>query len=230
MLCVHLLHSDRSVCATLLAGKGGKGKGGGFTPSEGPPASSGPVLIGSAVLVTGNSYSVKDSLKQVGEGTWCKPLNGWVFPESKRAEVEAACKAAGATVETGEAVKATPTASANANAALKVVRHKKAILVTGDTKLVKTQLGAIGGSWNGKLGGWILPGKSGGAVVALLRADPTNTVTTSDDVTGEAAASQPAAKKAKRELEPKTKKKSKTEADEEDDEDEDEEEDDDDSD
>jgi hypothetical protein len=157
------------------------------------------VLIGSAVLVTGNSYSVKDSLKSVGDGAWCKTLNGWVFPEHKRDEVEAACRAAGATVETGQAVKAAPVASTNANAVLKVVRHKKAILVTGDTKLVKTQLGAFGGSWNVKLGGWILPGKSGGAVVALLREDPTNTVTTSADAMDEAAASQPAAKKAKRE-------------------------------
>ena len=156
-------------------------------------ASSGPVLIGSAVLVTGNSYSVKDSLKKVGEGTWCKPLNGWVFPEHKRSAVEQACKAAGATVETGEAVKAAPTPSIEAHAVLKVVRHKKAVLVTGDTKLVKEQLGALGGSWNGKLGGYILPGKSGGAVVALLRQDPTNTVTAGDDT------SEPAAKKAKRE-------------------------------
>jgi hypothetical protein len=159
------------------------------------------VLIGTAVLVTGNSYSVKDHLKGVGEGAWCKTLNGWVFPESKRDEVEAACKAGGATVETGQSVKAAPIPSTNANAVLKVVRHKKAILVTGDTQLVKTQLGAHGGSWNRKLGGWILPGKSGGAVVALLREDPTNKVTTSDDAKAEAAASQPAAKKAKRERE-----------------------------
>ena len=158
------------------------------------------MLLGSAVLVTGNSYSVKDHLKQVGEGMWCKTLNGWVFPEHKRAEVEAACKAAGATVETGQAVKAAPTASENANATLNVGRHKKAILVTGDTKLVKTQLGALGGSWNAKLGGWILPGKSEDAVVALLRADPTNEVTTGDVVTGKTPASQPAAKKVKREL------------------------------
>ena len=153
-------------------------------------------MIGSAVLVTGNSYSVKDSLKKVGEGTWCKPLNGWVFPEHKRSAVEEACKAAGATVETGEAVKAAPTPSIEANAVLKVVRHKKAVLVTGDTKLVKAQLGALGGSWNGKLGGYILPGKSGGAVVALLRQDPTNTVTAGDDT------SEPAAKRAKHEAKP----------------------------
>jgi hypothetical protein len=152
--------------------------------------------------VTGNSYSVKDRLKDVGEGAWCKTLNGWVFPEQKRAAVEAACRAAGATVETGQAVKAPPTASVNANAVLQVVRHKKAILVKGDTQLVKTQLGALGGSWNRKLGGWILPGKSGGAVVALLREDPSNNVTTGEDATGEAAASQPAAKKAKREPTP----------------------------
>ena len=184
------------------------------------------MLLGSAVLVTGNSYSVKDHLKQVGEGAWCKSLNGWVFPEHKRADVEAACKAAGATVETGQAVKAAPKASIDANATITVARHKKAVLVTGDTKLVKAQLGGMGGSWNGKLGGWILPGKSGGAVVALLKADPTNKVTTGagvrgDDESGAAADSSepPAAKKAKREQEPKV---------EEDDDDDDEEEEDDD--
>ena len=93
--------------------------------------SSGAVLIGTAVLVTGNSYSVRDTLKQVGEGSWCKGLNGWVFPESKRDEVEAACKKAGAVVEAGNTVKAPPTASIAANATLNVSSHKKAILVTG---------------------------------------------------------------------------------------------------
>eukprot|EP00322_Chrysochromulina_rotalis_P016293 CAMPEP_0115858134 /NCGR_PEP_ID=MMETSP0287-20121206/15941_1 /TAXON_ID=412157 /ORGANISM="Chrysochromulina rotalis, Strain UIO044" /LENGTH=217 /DNA_ID=CAMNT_0003312389 /DNA_START=44 /DNA_END=697 /DNA_ORIENTATION=- len=194
------------MCAPV-AGKGGRGKGGkGKSSADGSerPASSGPVLIGSAVLVTGNSYSVKDHLKEVGEGAWCKTLNGWVFPEAKRAEVEAACKAGGALVENGQAAKVAPTPSTDANAALKVVRHKKAILVTGDTQLVKTQLGALGGSWNRKLGGWILPGKSGGAVVALLREDPTNKVTTSDDATADAGSDQPPAKKAKLEPQPKS--------------------------
>ena len=182
------------------AGRGGKGKGGkGSAELPIGSASTAPVLIGSAVLVTGNSYGVKDTLKGVGEGSWCKALNGWVFPEHKRTQVEAACKATGATVETGQAVKAAPTASANANAVLNIKRHKKAVLVTGNTQQVKAQLGALGGSYNRKLGGWILPGKSGGAAVALLQEDPTNTVTTSDDVTEDTVPSQPATKKAKHE-------------------------------
>ena len=45
--------------------------------------------------------------------------------------------------------------------------HKRAILVTGDTLSVKTQLKALGGNWNRGLIGWIFPGSKRAEVVAL---------------------------------------------------------------
>ena len=44
---------------------------------------------GKAVLVIGDTFSCKDSLKQIG-GSWNKKLVGWIFPFSKKdAVVEA---------------------------------------------------------------------------------------------------------------------------------------------
>ena len=65
----------------------------------------------------------------------------------------------------------------NANAQLDVAPYKNAILVTGDTKLVKDALKSIGGSWNMKLNGWIFPSSRQDVVVDMLRKDQTNTVT-----------------------------------------------------
>ena len=65
----------------------------------------------------------------------------------------------------------------NANAQLDVAPYKNAILVTGDTRLVKDALKSIGGSWNTKLNGWIFPSSRQDVVVDLLRKDRTNTVT-----------------------------------------------------
>ena len=58
-----------------------------------------------------------------------------------------------------------------------VAPHGNALLVTGDTKLVKDALKSIGGSWNTKLNGWIFPSSRQDDVVDLLRKDRTNTVT-----------------------------------------------------
>ena len=147
------------------------------------------VHVGSAVLVTGDTMALKDKLKGVGGGQWNKQFGGWLFPESKRAEVTAALEDAGATIHAGAAAEPAPAEpSVDANAQLVIAPHKKAILVTGDTKKVKEQLMALRGSWNKFLCGWCFPGSRRSEVLALLRADPTNTVT-------EAAASTPGAKR-----------------------------------
>ena len=73
----------------------------------------------------------------------------------------------------------TPVPSVNAQ--LDVAPYKNAILVTGDTKLVKDELKSIGGSWNTKLNGWIFPSSRQDVVVDLLRKDRTNTVTVHAD-------------------------------------------------
>ena len=89
----------------------------------------------------------------------------------------------------------------NANATLLVAKHKKAILVTGETKKVKEQLSALKGRWNGPLCGWIFPGGQRGAVLELLRKDSTNKVEVEDeeDEDEDEDAEKPPANKVKRE-------------------------------
>ena len=82
---------------------------------------------------------------------------------------------------------ATVEPSSNAHAELTIAPHKKAILISGDTRSVKEVLKALGGSWNKSLAGWIFPGSRRGLVVDVLRKDPTNTVHEA-----EAAAAPPA--------------------------------------
>ena len=114
-------------------------------------------------------------------------LNGWVFPAHQRKEVLSALQQAGITVSGEEGNNASSSTSApssdlavapsvNAQASLNVKMHKRAILVTGDTLSVKTQLKALGGNWNRGLIGWIFPGSKRAEVVALLRQDHTNKV------------------------------------------------------
>ena len=55
-------------------------------------------------------------------------------------------------------------------------KHKRAVLVKGDTKNVKPVLQALEGSWNKGLGGWVFPMKKREEVLAALRQDPTNTI------------------------------------------------------
>ena len=93
-----------------------------------------PVHVGSAVLVTGDTYEKKAKLIAIGGGTWCKQLNGWIFPESSRAQVVAAM---GDDISEQQ-ISQKPTPSVDASATLLVSRHKKATLVTGETKKVRT--------------------------------------------------------------------------------------------
>ena len=53
------------------------------------------------------------------------------------------------------------------NATLSVRPHKRAVLVTGDTQLVKEQLKALKGSWNKALRGWIF--KWGSAALSFQK-------------------------------------------------------------
>jgi len=111
------------------------------------------------VLVAGDTFKVKDQLKAIGGGTWCKPLGGWVFTDNKRAAIAAALDEAGvshsnaapgsqaATLQAASEAAASTAAAAveasstsAAGAVLTVAPHKKALLVTGDTKPVKDLL------------------------------------------------------------------------------------------
>ena len=141
------------------------------------------VHVGSCVIIRGDTHKAEDVLREIGDGFYSTGLNAWVFPEPKRAAVLAAlpgCK----TVTDGSV-----TPSENANAVLWVTPYKRALLVKGETAAVREQIGLLGGSWNGKLQGWIFPGAHKDAVIEVLRADPTNTVHEGTEVeAGERAA------------------------------------------
>jgi hypothetical protein len=171
------------------------------------------VNIGTCVAVTGETLRVKTALKSVGGGIWVQSMSAWVFPEASRAAIEVAVRSAGVQVtsttgathsgavavtsaaESSGPSSVPPPASAvpsvNAQATLTIRPHKKAILVEGDTMNVKPQLKTAGGRWNSSLSGWIFPGKRQAEIMALLQADPTNTVTV------KSTSAAPPAKKAK---------------------------------
>jgi hypothetical protein len=171
------------------------------------------INIGTCVAVTGETLRVKTALKSVGGGIWVQSISAWVFPEASRAAIEVAVRSAGVQVtsttgathsgavavtsaaESSGPSSVPPPASAvpsvNAQATLTIRPHKKAILVEGDTMNVKPQLKTAGGRWNSSLSGWIFPGKRQAEIMALLQADPTNTVTV------KSTSAAPPAKKAK---------------------------------
>ena len=158
-----------------------------------------PVHVGSAVLVTGDTYSAKATLKSIGGGAWCAPLNGWVFPESKRAAVAAAL-GGDASADASDAAAAEPPApapSVDANATLLLAKHKKALLVSGETLKVKEQLKSLRGKWNRGLNGWIFPFSAKDDVLKLLRQDAINKVEEDYDDDGSGSVQEPAPKKAK---------------------------------
>ena len=155
------------------------------------------VHISGKIFVSGDTYKQKDALKRLG-GVWVKSLTGWLFDESKRDAVAALFPDV---ADGPAAAPLPPSPSVNANATLLVAKHKKAILVTGETKKVKEQLSALKGRWNGPLCGWIFPGGQRGAVLELLRKDSTNKVEVEDeeDEDEDQDAEKPPANKVKRE-------------------------------
>lgn len=167
------------------------------------------VTLEPLILVAGDTFKVRNELKAIGGGVWCKPFNGWVFSADQRDAITATLDKAGssytdsapgthaasAQASSAEAIDAAKEASttASAGASLTVAPHKKAVIVTGDTMKVKDILKGLKGSWNKTLKGWVFPGSQRDLVLETLRADPTNTVS-------EAAAStaSPAAKRQKK--------------------------------
>jgi 3-hydroxyisobutyrate dehydrogenase-like beta-hydroxyacid dehydrogenase len=116
---------------------------------------------------------------------WERKL-GVVVQQTERREP--ASSEAGTSLDGAKAGPSSPASSVppsvNANASLHVEKYKRGILVTGDTLQVYAQLKGLGGSWNRKLGGWILWPDQREEVIALLRKDPTNAVvdaTNADD-------------------------------------------------
>ena len=159
------------------------------------------------VLVTGSgTFRAKSLLASLG-GSWSKKLKAWVFGAGTAHATAAALKASTApaislTVEEGGAGAAkrresslasakaealAAAATAGASATLEVCKHKRAVLVKGDTKNVKPVLQALEGSWNKGLGGWVFPMKKREEVLAALRQDPTNTINEDPALVAEAA-------------------------------------------
>lgn len=136
--------------------------------------------ISTALLVRADQKAAKSTVKSLG-GCWVgPPLNGWCFPVEQREALSKALSEAGICVDGAKAAasSAAPCVqpSVNANASLHVKKHKRAVLVTGDTLQVKVQLQGLGGRWNRTLGGWIFRPGQHEEVVALLRKDSTNAV------------------------------------------------------
>eukprot|EP00658_Telonema_sp_P-2_P078049 TRINITY_DN7219_c0_g3_i3.p1 TRINITY_DN7219_c0_g3~~TRINITY_DN7219_c0_g3_i3.p1 ORF type:complete len:208 (-),score=107.58 TRINITY_DN7219_c0_g3_i3:479-1057(-) len=130
-----------------------------------------------ACLVSGETWKHKDVIKAVGGARWDKELKGWLLPEGKQQEVLDALKKAKVEVTEEEPPeKPKAEASVDANAHLTIEPYKKSVLLKGDTKDVKEQLKAFGGSWIKTLGGWCFRAQDKEGVVKLLREDPTNTV------------------------------------------------------
>merc|ERR1712166_334196 len=129
------------------------------------------------VVVTGSTFKSKDQFKTIG-GTWNTACKGWVFPEEKRDEVLKILASAKYEVSEQDKYEAPglPEPSSSANAELTLEPYKKSLLLKGDTKEVKTQLSGCGGSWNRTLGGWIFRTQQKDTLLALLRADPSNTI------------------------------------------------------
>lgn len=148
------------------------------------------------VLVTGSgTFRAKSLLASLG-GSWSKKLKAWVFGAGTAHATAGALRASTApaielTVEEGGAGVAkrresslasaradalAASATAGASATLEVCKHKRAVLVKGDTKNVKAVLQALEGSWNKGLGGWVFPMKKREEVLAALKQDPTNTI------------------------------------------------------
>ena len=96
-----------------------------------------PINIGSAVLVTGDTFAKKAQIAAIGGGSWCKPLSGWIFPEEKRDAVVAALGDEATSGPSPAQPVATP--SKDAHATLTVGPYKRSIMITGDTKNVKEQ-------------------------------------------------------------------------------------------
>lgn len=150
--------------------------------------------VTNCVLVTGDTFKVKGELKELG-GTWVKSLSGWVLPEDKRPAVLAAL-GGGAVTEGPLIAKAVPTVepSVASNASLVFGKHKRALLVTGDTKAVKEQIQGMGGKWNKALVGWIFKPDMEDDLRALLVRDPTCTITGSAGQSAAGSASKSAVK------------------------------------
>jgi hypothetical protein len=132
--------------------------------------------------VTDNDFkdtTMRETFKTLG-AVWVRDLKGWVFPEASRLAVSKVIAGEEVDEDDLEGVvdpTADPSPSVNANAVLSVSMHKKAVLVSGDTREVKDVLKAMKGSWNKGVGGWIFPGSKKEQILRVLRADETNDVT-----------------------------------------------------
>jgi len=149
-------------------------------------------------MVTGATLKYKGHIKGLG-GRWDPALKAW-FVEGSTVDLEAKLASKGipltvvALPEGGaeaddaaarreqELVAAKDeviarAASAHAGAHLQLRRHKRAVLVQGETSKVRDLLQALGGKYIPSLGGYCLPGKSRTQLVEALWADDTNVVT-----------------------------------------------------
>ena len=122
------------------------------------------------VTVDFKDVALREKIKGLG-ATWCKPLSGWILPESARAaaqtyvdggEPTAADVARASGGDRGSSLE-DPEPTANANAKLVISPHKKAIMVSYNKKAIMVSVWII--VWARvlvHLTGLILPCSAGG--------------------------------------------------------------------
>lgn len=150
------------------------------------------------VMVTGDTLRAKSQLKAMG-GRWDPALTAWMLCGKALAERRSELEGIGMQIRVDGGAEASDAidpiarreaelhaekaavfaagAAANAGAKLVASRHKRAILISGDTVRVKDMLRALDGRWIPSLGGYCLPGSKLAEALAALRADPSNEVT-----------------------------------------------------
>lgn len=199
-----LLRTPPAGGAAGAAGSAGRGRG----------AATGVKLelsdCGSSIMITGDTLRAKNQLKEMS-AQWDKRLVAWHLYGGSIDEVRERLEARGiacvirqaedgadpakqreAELQAEKDAALARGAAAAAGAHLTVQRHKRAVLVTGDTCKLTDVLRALDGKWIATLGGWCHPGKKSAELIAALRADPTNTV---EDRTAQPAAASASAKK-----------------------------------
>merc|ERR1719433_1010347 len=105
----------------------------------------------SGLLVTGDTFTVKEVLKNFG-GRWDPEQRGWTFqrvdPEALRAALRSS--------KDGVRIKD------QAPVELQISRGPESLIVSGQTYPIRTLLASEGGAWDASLNGWRFPHNGAG--------------------------------------------------------------------
>lgn len=119
---------------------------------------------GNGLLVYGNTFPLRETLKNLG-GRWNGTLKGWIFPPSKMDELNAALKITEQKPES--AVLAPVVYTTEADIFLKRSGYKY-LYLKGNTMRVDKEIRELGGVWNFKAKAWQFPSWQKDALEAKL--------------------------------------------------------------